>query len=71
VVSALLGVISLAGAFEGWLLRLLKGWERLLIGCAAVAAIHHDIKLSVASSLFLICAILFFRKTADLAAKSA
>ena len=70
VVSALLGVISLAGAFEGWLLRLLKGWERLLIGCAAVTAIHHDIKLSVASSLFLICAMLFFRKTADLAAKS-
>ncbi|MDR1943657.1 MAG: TRAP transporter permease [Synergistaceae bacterium] len=62
-ISAFLGVVSLAASFEGWLFRPLAGWERLVIGCAAVTAIHHDIRLSVGSSLFLAAAAVFLKKT--------
>jgi TRAP transporter 4TM/12TM fusion protein len=66
-VSAIFGVVSLAGAFEGWLFRALKPWERLVMGCAAITAIHHDMKLSVISSLLLACAMIFFKKTSRIA----
>jgi TRAP transporter 4TM/12TM fusion protein len=63
VLSALLGVISLAVAFEGWAFRGLKPWERLIIGVAALSAIHPDIKLSIISSLVIAAAFVFFWKT--------
>lgn len=64
VISALFGVIVLAGAFEGWLSRDLKAWERIVIGIGALIAIHHDLALSLASTLFLVAAMFFFKKTA-------
>jgi TRAP-type uncharacterized transport system fused permease subunit len=62
-VSAFLGVVALAAALEGWAFRMLRHWERLIIGVAALTAIHHDIKLSIASSIFLLGALVYFVKT--------
>ncbi|MBP8784243.1 MAG: TRAP transporter permease [Synergistaceae bacterium] len=64
VISSLLGVIMLAGAFEGWFSRDLKGLERLGIGIGALVAIHHSLVLSLVSTAFLIVAMFFFKKTA-------
>ncbi len=63
VISALLGVISLSAALEGWLYRNLKAWERVVMGCASLTAIHHDITLSIVASIFLVVAMVFFKKT--------
>ncbi|MDR3075823.1 MAG: TRAP transporter large permease subunit, partial [Synergistaceae bacterium] len=62
-ISALMGVLSLAMSLEGWLFRDLKLWERLVMGCAAIMAIYHDIKLSIASSVLLVVAFFFCYKT--------
>jgi len=50
VISALLGVVSLAGSFEGWMYRELKPHERALFMIVALAAIHPDLILSVAAT---------------------
>ncbi|MDR1651424.1 MAG: TRAP transporter permease [Synergistaceae bacterium] len=62
-VSAFLGVVALAAALEGWAFRMLRPWERVAMGAAALTAIHHDIKLSIVSSVFLAGAFVYFVKT--------
>ncbi|MDR1884683.1 MAG: TRAP transporter permease [Synergistaceae bacterium] len=70
VVSALIGVTSLASALEGWSYRNLRAWERVATGCAAIAAIHHSVLLSVGCSLLLLGALVYFKKTAASTAAS-
>jgi TRAP transporter 4TM/12TM fusion protein len=62
-ISAVLGVIFLAVSLEGWLFRPLVPWERLVIGIVSIVSIHHDILLSVVSSLILLIAAVFLKKT--------
>ncbi|MGN0882486.1 TRAP transporter permease [Cloacibacillus porcorum] len=70
VISAFLGVMMLAGALEGWIFRNLRVAERAVIGAAAVAAIHHDITVSVCSIVVLLTAAVYFYKTKNLAVKT-
>lgn len=63
VVSAVLGVIALAGAFEGWYYRNLRKWERVAFGMIAIIAIHYNILASVAAIVGIVLFILYFRKT--------
>lgn len=63
VVSAFLGVMVLAAAFEGWMFRDLKVWERLLVGIAAPVAIHPDLILSVIGTLVILAALVYFKTT--------
>lgn len=63
VVSAVLGVIALAGAFEGWFYRNLKGAERILFGAFALVAIHYNIAASLAAIAGIALLIIYFRKT--------
>ena len=63
VVSAVLGVIALAGAFEGWYYRNLRKWERVAFGMIAIVAIHYNILASVAAIVGIVLLILYFRKT--------
>jgi TRAP transporter 4TM/12TM fusion protein len=64
IVSALLGVTAMAAGLEGWLLRNLKLWERAIMVCVAVVAIHHNIELSICASIFIVAAYFFFKITA-------
>ncbi|MEG2184700.1 MAG: TRAP transporter permease [Cloacibacillus sp.] len=64
VVSALLGVMMFAGACEGWFFRDLSLPERFVTGAAALAAIHHDITISLCSIAVLVAAGFYFRKGA-------
>lgn len=63
VISALMGIVVLAGAFEGWMYRDLKRYERAVVFVAALAAIHPDMILSVVATVVIIAAIIFFKKT--------
>ncbi|MCL1874975.1 MAG: TRAP transporter permease [Synergistaceae bacterium] len=63
IVSALLGVMAMAGGLEGWLFRNLKVWERIILACVALVAIYHDIQLSIGASVVIIAACFFFKKT--------
>ena len=63
VVSAVLGVVALAGAFEGWFYRNLRKWERVVFGLVAIVAIHYNILASVAAIAGILLMILYFRKT--------
>lgn len=65
VISALAGVMMLAGALEGWMFRSLRRYERLLIGICALLAIHHNLLISICSVLLLIIAICYFYKTKE------
>ncbi|MCL1940799.1 MAG: TRAP transporter permease [Synergistaceae bacterium] len=65
IVSALLGVMALAGGLEGWLFRNLKLWERVILGAVALVAIYHDIQFSIGASVFIVGACVFFKKTAQ------
>ncbi|MPM37100.1 hypothetical protein SDC9_83706 [bioreactor metagenome] len=65
VVSAFLGVMMLAGALEGWLFRDLRIPERIVVGIAAITAIHYDIMASVCSIIVLLVLSIFFYKTKD------
>jgi hypothetical protein len=64
ILSALLGVMAMAGALEGWLKRDLKWWERIPMGFIAIAAIHHNMTLSLVGSVVIVVAYVFFQKTA-------
>lgn len=64
VVSALIGVISLAGAFEGWMFKDIKPAERVIFFVFAIAAIHPDIILSVVSTAVLIAFMAYAKMTA-------
>ncbi|MDO5116684.1 MAG: TRAP transporter permease [Synergistaceae bacterium] len=61
VLSAVFGVIGLAGAFEGWFYRDLKPYERVLFGALALAAIHPDFMMSVVSIVGLVLLAAYFR----------
>jgi len=63
VLSALLGVIMLAGALEGWMFRDLKGYERATAGSCALIAIHHSLAISIFALLVLLIAVCYFYKT--------
>lgn len=65
VVSALMGVVSLAGAFEGWFFRNLKPVERVVFGVIALLSIHHSFWLSIFSIAGLVLLMLFFRMRPD------
>lgn len=64
VVSAMLGVIVLAGAFEGWFYRNLKVYERASVGIFALAAIHPHTIISVVAIAAITIAMFYFKKTA-------
>jgi len=64
VVSALLGVVALAGSFEGWFYRDMKPYERIAFGVLALASIHHNFTVSVVSIIGIAIVILYLKKTA-------
>lgn len=63
VISALLGVIALAGALEGWLFRVLKVYERCAVAVTALAAIYPGVAVSALAIVLLIIFMVFFKKT--------
>lgn len=65
VVSAMLGVISLAGAFEGWMNRDLKKIERILFFIFAFLAIHPHIMLSIVATIILLLLFVYTKMTAN------
>lgn len=62
-VSALLGVVALAGSFEGWFFRTLKAYERVVFGIVALASIHHNFFVSLVSIVVLLVLMFYFRGT--------
>ena len=62
-VSAILGVVALAGSFEGWFYRDMKPYERIVFGARALASIHHDFTVSVVSIIGIVVVILYLKKT--------
>ncbi len=65
VVSAVLGVVSLAGALEGWMFRDLAKWERAVFMLLAFAAIHPDVHLSVGATVLLLGFMVYAKKTPE------
>ncbi|MDO4562051.1 MAG: TRAP transporter permease [bacterium] len=63
VVSAVLGVIALAGSFEGWFYRDLKSYERVLFGIIALLSIHHDFWISIVSIAGIAVLVVYFKKS--------
>ncbi len=63
VISALLGVIVLAGAIEGWMFRFLNKFERVVLGVSALVAIHHNMALSLGATVAIILLMLYLKKT--------
>jgi len=63
VISALLGVMMLAAAFEGWMFRSLRRYERAIIGVCAIAAIYHNVIISICAVFVLLIASGYFYKT--------
>jgi TRAP transporter 4TM/12TM fusion protein len=63
VISALLGVIILAGALEGWMFRSINMFERGILTLAALGAIHHNMMLSVGATLVIIVMMIYLKKT--------
>lgn len=64
-ISALFGVIVLAGSFEGWMFRDLKKYERAVVFVMALTAIHHDMMLSVVATVLIAITLFYFKKTAS------
>lgn len=71
VLSALLGVVVLAGTFEGWFFRSLKTYERVAVGVFALAAIHPHFLLSIIAIVTISIAMVYFKKTAPKEAAAA
>lgn len=63
VVSALMGVVSLAGALEGWLFRPLRSFERALVALTSLAAIHPGIAISSVAIALLAVFMFWFKRT--------
>ena len=63
VVSAVLGVITLAGSFEGWFYRDLKVYERVVFGLFALLAIYHGFWISVVATCVIVILMFYFKKT--------
>ena len=70
IISALAGVMMLAGALEGWMFRSLSRYERLPVGVFAVLAIHNNLLISICSVVLLFIAICYFYKTKKLEFKT-
>ena len=64
VLSASLGVITLAGSFEGWFFRDLRLVERVIFGVFALIAIHHGFWISVIGIVAILILMFYFHKTA-------
>jgi TRAP transporter 4TM/12TM fusion protein len=60
-ISAFLGIISLAGAVEGWMFRDLKKPEQAIFMVFALLAIHPNIVLSIVSTAALIAFMVFMK----------
>ena len=65
VISAVAGVVVLAGALEGWIYRGLKLYERCALGGTALAAIHHNLAVSVVSTVLIAAMLLYFKRTVN------
>ena len=63
VLSASLGVITLAGSFEGWFFRDLRLVERVIFGVFALIAIHHGFWISVIGIVAILILMFYFHKT--------
>lgn len=63
VASAVLGVITLACAFEGWFKRDLAIYERAIVGVLAFVAIYPDFWISIVAMVGIILSMLYFGKT--------
>ena len=63
VISAVLGVVALAGSFEGWFYRDLKNYERVVFGVIALLSIHHDFWISIAAIVGIAQMIVYFKKS--------
>lgn len=63
VISALIGIVSLASAFEGWMFRDLHKPERIVFFIFALMAIHPNITLSVVSTVALIAFFLYTKRS--------
>lgn len=64
-VSAVAGVITLAGSFEGWFYRDLKKYERVIFGILALLAIYHDFWVSVIATAAIGAVMFYFRMGRD------
>jgi TRAP transporter 4TM/12TM fusion protein len=58
--TAAVGIMALAGAFQGWLLRRTPGWERLMLLVAGVALVYPDTAFDIAG-FGLVAAVLFMQ----------
>ena len=65
VISAIFGVVSMAGAFEGWFFRSLRVYERAAFGICALLAIYHDFWVSIAAAAALAAFMFYFKKGRD------
>ena len=63
VASAVFGVVSLAGAFEGWFYRDLRIPERVVFGLLALLAIHHNIIASLVAIGGIVVCMVYFKKS--------
>ena len=63
VISAVLGVVALAGSFEGGFYRDLKNYERVVFGVIALLSIHHDFWISIAAIVGIALMIVYFKKS--------
>ena len=68
VISATLGVVTLAGAFEGWFYRTLNIPERLVMSVCALVAIHYSMLFSLIGTGGIILMLLYLRQTRGRAA---
>ncbi|MDO5562995.1 MAG: TRAP transporter fused permease subunit, partial [Synergistaceae bacterium] len=62
--SAVIGIVALAGALEGWFARNLNIAERVLFGASALVAIMPSIMYSLVSMLVIAILSLYFIRTA-------
>jgi TRAP-type uncharacterized transport system fused permease subunit len=58
--TAAVGIMALAGAFQGWLFRRTPGWERLMLLVAGVALVYPDTAFDIAG-FGLVAAVLFMQ----------
>ncbi|MFA5671807.1 MAG: hypothetical protein WC922_05070, partial [Synergistaceae bacterium] len=51
------------GALEGWMFRFINKFERVVLGIAALIAIHHNMALSLGATVAIILMMLYLKKT--------
>lgn len=65
LVSAVLGVVVLAGAIEGWFYRTLKIYERVVMSIFALLSIHHMMLPSLIGIAGIVVILLYLRQTRE------